>query len=950
MISESINLHDAVFEVARTRPNNAALIEGARVMNYRELTSTALRWAGALNSHVGHESANIGILSKRNSFACVAILATLSAGMTYVPLNVTYPVNLLAEIAQAAGLDAIIVGEESLDLASELVSRVPVPIVFLSGQPLADTSTIESAILDLNRLPSAETNPKVVRSEASAYLLFTSGSTGPSKGVAIPHRAIVAFSAHMQKIYSVEPADRLTQLFEHSFDLSLFDLFMAWRHGATVVLLDRDAPDLVDQISELGISIWFSVPSVAVRLMRSGKLAAGILPSLRLSLFCGEALYGDVAAAWQRAAPNSQIENLYGPTELTVACSRFRLPAQSFPDDVIVPIGEVFPGLTWKVLDDGGKPVNTGETGELCVGGVQMFNGYWGDAALNVGRFYTIDGGQQLYRTGDMVRLEDDVLRFVRRRDDQIKLNGFRIELGQVVSALKRAGANDAVALAWPDRDRPIAIRALVTGAAATDEIMAAVKAILPEHMMPADITSVSEIPLTRNGKTDVSAASLLLGPSKVAPSLEHLISDTLGIPIASVRDDLTIYAVNGWDSFGHINLIIALEEMFGLKIDRQAINRTRSVADLRALISQGGTTPPVSTSNEVRNGLAGVLMDRTKISRIDGEEGRLTYRGYQIEDLCDTASFDDVIHLLVYGEIPSAQQLAALRVSLGNMQALPKRSLEFISGSTELHPAKALAIAAACADIDDPIDMIGYLAAAFGAWSAARSGIAYEPKRDVLHHERVACYLLGRPPSPSELDFIRQDLILHAEHGANASTLAMRTAISAEARLSEAIVAAIMTFGGPVHGGAVEGVAALLDKTTSAQKIKEHVASVKKIMGFGHRIYRTDDPRAIRLRTLVERMSAETGNTRDLEIADGLVEEMRARRNKGIAVNIDLFTAVGYRLLGVEARIATVLAILGRSAGWCAHALEQKQNNILIRPDLLYVGPAERPLVRTES
>ncbi|MGE6786601.1 citrate/2-methylcitrate synthase [Ensifer adhaerens] len=940
------NLHDAVFAVARTSPDSVALVAGDRTLTYAELTETALQWAHALRDQIGDRSAYIGILSERNAFAGAAILSVLAAGMTYVPLNTSFPKLALADLISAADLDALIVGSESIALAASLLPNLRNPLMLVLSDGCTDLEAGGSAIAWLDRL-SAIRQPKTVSAARHAYLLFTSGSTGAPKGVAIAHRAIVDFLDYAQSIYQISPSDRLTQLFDHSFDLSLFDLFMAWRYGACAVILDRNAPDILDRVNRHGITIWFSVPSVASRLESTGALLRNALPNVRVSLFCGEPLYGAIANAWRRAAPNCIIDNLYGPTELTVACARYRLHATS--EEGIVPLGTVFPHLPWAVCDELGLAIDDGEVGELCIGGSQMFDGYWRAPPIETRPFHRMPNGMQLYRTGDLVRFADDVLKFVGRRDSQIKLNGFRIELAQVEHALRRAGAHEAVAIPWPSNELPKAIRAIVAASKPAEKIRLAVSDLLPSHMVPAEILVVAELPLNTNGKIDRSQARNLLKcrTSSAPHCVDAVIAEALDLSLDEVRDDITIFSIKSWDSLGHARLMLALEEYLQVPFDNHLIDQIHSISDIRALAAGKQPLTEIRNPNAstVRKGLAGVLMDKTAISKIEGFGGVLSYRGYAIGDLCDHLSFEDVAYLLVTGELPGPVERRLLCEIFTQAQFLSSSLMRLVEQTVSLHPTRALAIISAASASDEPFHMIGTLAAMIGAWNALRAGRNFEPLSDLPHHERILRYLLPRPPSPLECDFLRQDLILHAEHGANASTLALRTAISAGASLSGAITAAIVTFAGTVHGGAVEGAASTLDAIASPEKAGELVQSRKTVMGFGHRIYKVEDPRAVRLKELAKTLATETGDWRDFNIANSLVDAVRAQGNKGIDVNIDLFAAVGYRLIGINDRFGTAMAILGRAAGWCAHAAEQRENNVLIRPDLLYEGPSTRRL-----
>jgi D-alanine--poly(phosphoribitol) ligase subunit 1 len=264
------------------------------------------------------------------------------------------------------------------------------------------------------------------------------------------------------------------------------------------------------------LTCWFSVPSTAAMMARLRLLEPGDLPSLRLSLFCGEALPTGLARAWRRAAPNSVIENLYGPTETTIAVTAYRVPDD---DDIatrrpIVPIGLPFPGHEVAVIDAQGRPVADGEAGELCIGGGQVADGYW-DMPDAQERFAAPLGcsspTQRWYRTGDRVMMDRECgLVFLGRLDHQVKIRGHRIDLQEVECVVREAAGSESVAaLPYPPGSTELAkyIVAFVAGEPGiADTILAACQKRLPPALVPKHIRFVSNWPLNGNGKTDYAA------------------------------------------------------------------------------------------------------------------------------------------------------------------------------------------------------------------------------------------------------------------------------------------------------------------------------------------------------------------------------------------------------------------------------------------------------------
>ncbi|MCP2243433.1 AMP-binding protein [Lentzea aerocolonigenes] len=451
-------------------PDAVALeVDGER-LTYAELEDLAGRLAATLGS-----ARRVGLLAARSVTAYAGYLAVQRIGATVVPLNPSFPPARNETVARAADLD----------------------LILTDGEPGTEVAPV--------RTP----DPDDV-----CYILFTSGSTGTPKGVPIQHRNVDTYLQHVIGRYGIGVGDRLSQTFDLTFDLSVFDLFAAWGAGATLVVPSRaDLMAPTRFVVEQRITHWFSVPSIVSFAMRLRGLAPGSMPDLRWSLFCGEPLTEAQAAAWQAAAPGSVLENLYGPTELTLSCSQFRYTGPLGSGES-VPIGELYPGVEAIVLDEAGLPA---ATGELCVRGPQRFPGYL-DPADNAGRFVRSDGVRAdtadpefFYRTGDRVRWSDHGLVHLGRLDHQVKVRGYRVELGEVEAALRAVpGVRDAVVVAVPGRRGETNLAAACTGE--PGDALTALRARLPEYMVPETLTVLDTLPLNANGKIDRRALGALVG------------------------------------------------------------------------------------------------------------------------------------------------------------------------------------------------------------------------------------------------------------------------------------------------------------------------------------------------------------------------------------------------------------------------------------------------------
>ncbi|WP_225860931.1 amino acid adenylation domain-containing protein [Streptomyces triticiradicis] len=522
-------LADGFRHHASTHPDRIALTVGRRSLTYAEADSTARRWATRLLETRGdgeRRPRRVGVLAHRSEPAYLGVLAALYSGAAFVPLNRKFPVARTRAMLERADLDALIVDEASAAQLPELLAglkRSPDLLLPDDGTPAGIRTDGPSGALvlrqaDLATAPELRELPETGHDDL-AYLLFTSGSTGTPKGVPITHGNVRTFLDTNQDRYRITPDDRFSQTFDQTFDLSVFDLFMAWEHGARVCAMDPIellAP--FKYLERNDITVWFSVPSVAAVLRRRGVLAPGTMPTLRWSLFCGEALPRATAEAWQAAAPHSVVENLYGPTELTIACAVHRWDPRTSPAECVhdnVPIGRLYPGLDGLVVNERLAPVTDGETGELCVAGPQATPGYWRAPDVTAERFFE-HAGRRYYRTGDLVRRQGTELICLGRNDQQVKVGGHRVELGEIEAVLRRAGCAEAVCLMWPDDST---VTAVVTGTADPADLSDAVAAELPAYMAPRSVHAIGELPVNANGKVDRGALRRWLDTRTAVPA-----------------------------------------------------------------------------------------------------------------------------------------------------------------------------------------------------------------------------------------------------------------------------------------------------------------------------------------------------------------------------------------------------------------------------------------------
>jgi amino acid adenylation domain-containing protein len=503
---QTATLHELFNRTVRRYPNEAALDVGGTTYSYGELSGLVDRLVERLIAAVGETPRRIGLYAARSRHAYVGYLAILRIGAAVVPLNPGHPPNRTELAVQSAGLELILTDRDLPD-ASALNERVTV-----YRMP-------DDVCLSDRRPSEASTRPA---DERVAYIMLTSGSTGRPKGVPIEHGNVVPFIDYNLQRYQIRPGHRLSQTFDLTFDLSVFDLFVCWSGGATLVVPHRlDLLTPSEYVRNRAITHWFSVPSLVSYAAELGELHPDSMPGLVVSLFCGEQLTTAQYALWSAAAPNSVVENLYGPTELTIACSAYRAPTKAgtaVTSNGTVPIGDVYPYLEAVLLD--GERVDEVQ-GELCVRGVQRFPGYLceednGQRFVRVERDVArpaeaIEGrvpDAAWYRTGDLVRREGGVLVHLGRLDDQVKISGHRVELGEVAGALRAIpGVRDCVVLAKQLPGLGPQLVAAYTGSPETDAGIAEfLRRSLPAYMTPSWFVHLESLPLNANGKVDRSA------------------------------------------------------------------------------------------------------------------------------------------------------------------------------------------------------------------------------------------------------------------------------------------------------------------------------------------------------------------------------------------------------------------------------------------------------------
>lgn len=357
--------------------------------------------------------------------------------------------------------------------------------------------------------------------------------------------------------------------------------------------------------------------------------------------------------------------------------------------------------------------------------------------------------------------------------------------------------------------------------------------------------------------------------------------------------------------------------------------------------------------------GLKDVYLDTTEASFIDGQVGKLLYRGYDIHDLAEKSTFEEVIYLLLYGALPTAQQLADFDAELRANRRIPDEVVQVLDLVKASHPMDALRTGISALSAFDPEVADNSIEATIrkglrltaqgptivAAHHRLRQGLEpVAPNPGLTHAGNFLYMMFGEPPDDETTRLLDVDFILHAEHGANASAFGARVTASTISDLHSAVTTGVGVLKGPAHGGAAEEVMKMSLEIGNPENAEEyarkHLEAGGRIMGFGHRVYRAEDPRARHLRERAQALGEKKGEPRWFQILSHLEQEtMLPYREKGICVNVDFFAGAIYYLLDIPDDLFISIFALGRIPGWTLQCVEQYQDNILIRPLLEYTG-----------
>jgi amino acid adenylation domain-containing protein len=516
-MSQSAALHELLDASARRSPNAVAVEEpdgpqtAGGTVTYRELAELSDRVRDRLRNLGIKPGDRVGIYMRKSIDGLAAVFGALKAGAAYVPVDPHAPASRNAYILNDCSVRAVVMEQRFEARWREVLEPLgPAPKTILVDAAGGGRGLAAALAADGDE-PAGSSAP--ARPDDLAYILYTSGSTGKPKGVMLSHENAVSYVDWCSNVFEPSASDRFSSHAPFHFDLSILDIYVPLKHGATLVLVGeeagKDPSRLAGIIEDRRLTVWYSAPSILSLLAQYGDLPKRDVSSLRLVLFAGEVFPIKHLRSFKGLVPRPRYFNLYGPTETNV-CTYYEIPAEIPADRTDpYPIGKTCKHLASRVVDGDGRDVPAGDEGELCIAGSSVMRGYWNLPEHTARAFFVDAAGRCWYRTGDVVKANDggDFV-FLGRRDRMVKRRGYRVELGEIEAGLYRHPAiREAAVVATSDDEAGVRIRAFLSCRDGQRPSLVQLKRFcaenLPLYMVPDTFDFVDALPKTSTDKVD---------------------------------------------------------------------------------------------------------------------------------------------------------------------------------------------------------------------------------------------------------------------------------------------------------------------------------------------------------------------------------------------------------------------------------------------------------------
>lgn len=494
-----INALEYLEKTAARLPDKTAFADDGRAFTFSELLGGAKSVGTVLAGMIHQPRERVAVLVDRTAISLLGFFSVLEAGSCYVPIDVKMPAERMNDILSQIRPAVILFAEHDRKVADRCSEFAPTLCIEEAMNTAADDETLgnlRERVLDID----------------PAYMIFTSGSTGKPKGIAISHRSLIDFTEWMTEYCEITEDCIMGNQAPFYFDLSVKDIYQTLKNGCTTYILPKKVflfpMLLVDYINDHGVNTLIWATSAFRLAADSGVFEKKTPDGVRKIILGGEALQAHHVNVWKKAVPSVEIINLYGPTEVTVDCTMFKLE-RDYEDCEVIPIGRACRNMEVLLLDDDLRPVPSGEAGEICVRGAGLALGYFGDPEKTAAAFvqnplnpYYPD---RIYRTGDIGKLDEDGnIVYLCRRDGQIKHMGYRIELGEIETAVCAvAGVDSAICFFDADADFIVCCVQSQQETADAAYLTSSVKDRIPKYMMPNVWRVYKRMPNNANGKID---------------------------------------------------------------------------------------------------------------------------------------------------------------------------------------------------------------------------------------------------------------------------------------------------------------------------------------------------------------------------------------------------------------------------------------------------------------